>query len=299
MKRMILAMLAIVAMAACTSEMDTNAPTAARMPLTLGLDEIVTRSNTTEKTAFDVGDEIMVDVKEQSTVIAEFAKFKYNGTAFTSADDTIYIEKGKTYSVVAKYPYAANQAALDKLLDIADQSAGLAKDVLRSEIDDLTTSSTGNAKKLSFKHKFAKVSFTIKPGTGMTDDDLKGLTVKLTNTKLKTNSTGGTVSGDVTFYTAADGKSSAAMINPAYNYDKHKPASAFTFTTAASSSVGAKTFTMEVPPLLEKPTDLGQHCKYTVTLNRSSVTLTSSNITNWTDEGDKDLEAKKQKGDTD
>lgn len=293
MKRMILAMLAIVAMAACTSEMDTNAPTAARMPLTLGLDEIVTRSNTTEKTAFDVGDEIMVDVKEQSTVIAEFAKFKYNGTAFTSADDTIYIEKGKTYSVVAKYPYAANQAALDKLLDIADQSAGLAKDVLRSEIDDLTTSSTGNAKKLSFKHKFAKVSFTIKPGTGMTDDDLKGLTVKLTNTKLKTNSTGGTVSGDVTFYTAADGKSSAAMIYPVYNGDT----SAFTFTTAASSSVGAKTFTMAVPS--SRPTDLGQHYTYTVTLNRSSVTLTSSNITNWTDEGDKDLEAKKQKGDTD
>ena len=288
---MILATLAIVAMAACTSEMDTNAPTAARMPLTLGLDEIVTRSNTTEKTAFDVGDEIMVDVKEQSTVIAEFAKFKYNGTAFTSADDTIYIEKGKTYSVVAKYPYAANQAALDKLLDIADQSAGLAKDVLRSEIDDLTTSSTGNAKKLSFKHKFAKVSFTIKPGTGMTDDDLKGLTVKLTNTKLKTNPTGGTVSGDVTFYTAADGKSSAAMIYPAYNYDG---TSAFTFTTAASSSVGAKTFTMAVPS--KRPTDLGQHYTYTVTLKRTSVSLTSSNITDWTDatESKKDLDAEKQ-----
>ena len=293
MKRMILAMLAIVAMAACTSEMDTDAPTAARVPLTLGLDEIVTRSGEV-KEKFDVGDEIAVNVMDDKiTAIAEFAKFKYDGKVFTSADDTIYIEEGKAYFVVAGYPYVANQAASDKLEDIADQSAGLAKDLLSAKIYGLTTSSTGDAKKLSFEHMLAKVSFIINPGKGMTAADLAGLTVKLTNAMVRTNPSGGDIWGDVTFCTAADGKSSVAMIYPEYDCDKHKPASAFTFTTAASSSVGAKTFTMAMPT--PRPTN-GQHYTYTVTHNLSSVSLTSSNITDWKDatESKKDLDAEKQ-----
>lgn len=89
-----------------------------------------------------------------------------------SIDQTIYWQSTAPATVTAWYPHEAQTAK-----DITDQSKGY------KDIDFLKATAENkrfNEKvELSFIHQMAKVSYTLKKGDGITDEDLEGATVQI------------------------------------------------------------------------------------------------------------------------
>lgn len=207
--------------------------------------------------------------------------------AFLPADPqhTIYYPiDGRKVDFIAYYPHRplTNHTYL---LDVTDQSN-------QPAIDLMTATATGHSKAspavtFRFHHRLAKLEMTIIAGTSLTPAQLEGLEVKITNQR-----TAGTykpledafdipaVAGTaITLNTAADGTRAEAILLPD-NVDGNipLPGRRFVFTLKENG----RTFYWNIPD--DKSFDSGDKTLYDITINRTSLTVTSD-IEDWSNGG--------------
>lgn len=212
--------------------------------------------------------------------------FKADGT-------TIYYPMdGSAVGFYAYYPQGADAVKKDDTsgnyvyaLNVATQTNQEALDFMySSNVKDC--SKTNKAAGLSFYHQLCKVILTVKPGAGVSESDLTGLTVKvngqnttatfdLTAGKLETDDSN---SADITFYKQAEKYIYEAILLP--------------------STDASRTFEFDLnnnydPPFtwnMNKELAGGSKYTYTVKLNRSGVEVTGD-IQSWNEENGGEVDA--------
>ena len=218
----------VLSLAACNNEEITTTPDArVALQVTGG---IQTRAY---DATWEANDEIGIFGFTQEDAPAQaYSNVRYvttggNGT-FTPDGNTIYLPTDdSSLDFVAYYPHTASLTA-DGIyaVDVTDQSG-------QKDIDLMAASKqTGNridaTVAFNFVHKLSKVIFTFKPGDGMTDTELAGMTVQLTNQQTLatfdvTQPDGEVVVGTntpatLTLNTAADGSSSEGIVLPSSDF---------------------------------------------------------------------------------
>lgn len=203
--------------------------------------------------------------------------------AFTPDGNTIYLPTDdSSLDFVAYYPHAASLTA-DGIyaVDVTDQSG-------QKDIDLMAASKqTGNridaTVAFNFVHKLSKVIFTFKPGDGMTDTELAGMTVQLTNQQTLatfdvTQPDGEVVVGTntpatLTLNTAADGSSSEGIVLPSSDFSG--------MTLHLELSDGSSFFNWDLNNSIADKFEAGKKYVYDITVNRTGLGVTST-IEDWT-----------------
>lgn len=241
----------------------------------------VTRSETTWTREGSIG---IYMVKETSLDIAEQAanrNYYWVGSQRTfnpqSDDQTVYFPTdGSKCRFAAYYPH---QVLTDNVykVDLANQPSLNEQNAFELLWTGVTAASdkTQPAVELNFDHQYAKISLSVKKGTGITADDLNNIVVTMAEMYLTADFnvlTGAmTPTGDAVELTfnrwASDGSSQTAFVLP---------------TEASASRVmnftlGTDTFAWAIPA---KAFEAGKEYKYTVTVNRTPLGFTAS-ITDW------------------
>ena len=203
--------------------------------------------------------------------------------AFTPDGNTIYLPTDdSSLDFVAYYPHTASLTA-DGIyaVDVTDQSG-------QKDIDLMAASKqTGNridaTVAFNFVHKLSKVIFTFKPGDGMTDTELAGMTVQLTNQQTLatfdvTQPDGEVVVGTntpatLTLNTAADGSSSEGIVLPSSDFSG--------MTLHLELSDGSSFFNWDLNNSIADKFEAGKKYVYDITVNRTGLGVTST-IEDWT-----------------
>lgn len=212
--------------------------------------------------------------------------FKADGT-------TIYYPMdGSAVDFYAYYPQTADAVKKDDTsgnyvyaLNVATQTNQEALDFMySSNVKDC--SKTNKAAGLSFYHQLCKMVLTVKPGAGVSESDLAGLTVKvngqnttatfdLTAGKLETDASN---SADITFYKQAEKYIYEAILLPSTDASR-------TFEFDLNNSYNTP-FTWN----MNKELPGGSKYTYTVKLNRSGVEVTGD-IQPWNEENGGEVDA--------
>jgi endonuclease G len=105
--------------------------------------------------------------------------------AATGTEESIYYpENGSTVDFIAYYPYKQTLVNNTYSVDVNNQNNQAAIDLLYADNANGLSKTNANAN-LIFTHKLAKVEFTVKNGTGVSD--LNGLEVKIAGVKMTAN----------------------------------------------------------------------------------------------------------------
>lgn len=212
---------------------------------------------------------------------------------FTADGTTIYYPMdGSAVDFYAYYPQGTDAVKKDATsgnyvyaLNVATQTNQEALDFMYSS-NVKNCSKTNKAAGLSFYHQLCKVILTVKPGAGVSESDLAGLTVKVNgqNTTATFDLTAGKLetdaakSADITFYKQADKYIYEAILLP--------------------STDASRTFEFDLnnnydPPFtwnMNKELAGGSKYTYTVKLNRSGVEVTGD-IQPWNEENGGEVNA--------
>lgn len=235
-------------------------------------------------TSWDAGDAIGIFQLQGSNTLNTNSKYvSSTGTsAFSPATlgETIYfpIDASTSSDFIAYHPYKTGQTVFDYAVTVSDQSNQATIDLL---VADKVTGKDKNAPAVAFnfKHRLSKVSLTIAAGNGIAPSDLEGIVITITgqqtaatyNINTFTLTPSGAVQ-EITLKTAGDGLSSEAIILPA------------AATTGRQLIFTLKTlnepFIWDIPN--DKAFDSGVKYNYSITLNRTSIEVTST-ITDWID----------------
>lgn len=204
------------------------------------------------------------------------------GKAFAPSSEVIYFPtNGDKRDFIAYYPYSADKVANGVYaIDLTNQDPQrnidfmLAGKVTDKSRDDANVS-------FQFTHKLAKIIMDIQPGDGVTDDDLKNITVSLTGQP--TEGTFDVLNGQnvavtstdkkaVTLLADAGGTHAEGIVFPSENYD----GMSFTFTTQA---IGSYEWTLSSSEKAIK-FESGKKYLYTITIHRTFIDVTST-IKDW------------------
>lgn len=228
------------------------------------------------------GAQIGITMVETGTdIIAESADNKpytyTSGSSFsTSAANTIYYPvDGSKVDFLAYHPYNASVATLGMLtIDVSDQSNQNILDLLFAKTTGKDKSAPGV--NLGFTHCMSRITMAIAPGNGLTAADLQNLKVELRgmNTRAQFSTADGSLSNSntpavIAIKTAGDGTSSEGIILPAAGGTY-----SFVFTLDGTG----EPFIWNVPA--GKEFKAGEENKYTVTLTRTQINITSS-VSEW------------------
>lgn len=238
---------------------------------------------------WEAGDRIGIYAftKGTTTVADGYANIPYitqtRGADGTFAPDgtTIYLPtNGDARDIVAYYPY--KQLSGDEYeVDVTDQSSQ--KDIDLMAASTQTADRTDPTVEFSFVHKLSKVEITLKPGSGMTDDDLKGLTVALTGQQTagtfdvtqpasEVTVTTGTAT-PITLLTNAEGSFAEGIVLPSVDYS----GMSLEITLADGESV----FTWPLSNATESQKfEAGKKYLYTINVNKAEISVTAT-ITDW------------------
>ena len=200
---------------------------------------------------------------------------------FAPGGTTIYLPtNGDARDIVAYYPY--KQLSGDEYkVDVTDQSSQ--KDIDLMAASTQTADRTDPTVEFSFVHKLSKVEITLQPGSGMTDDDLKGLTVALTGQQtagtfdvtqpaLAVTVTTGTAT-PITLLTNAEGSFAEGIVLPSDDYN----GMSLKITLADGESV----FTWPLKNAKESSKfEAGKKYLYTINVNKAEISVTAT-ITDW------------------
>lgn len=174
--------LAVITLTGCSKD-EGNNPTDGRTALSVS-SGIQTR---VVGDTWEAGDAIGIYML--NGLVAEASNNKYttateskNGTFTSAGDQTIYFPvDGSTRDFIAYYPYITNLTGTTYNVNVATQSSQPAIDLMS------TAKVTGKSKNdpavaFVFEHKLVKLDITVKAdGVSLTDDDLIGTTVTITN----------------------------------------------------------------------------------------------------------------------
>ena len=183
---------------------------------------------------------------------------------------------------MAYYPYTATLTGNVYTVDVSDQTSQ--KDIDLMAAGTQTAYRTAPNVAFNFIHKLCKVEITLKPGSGMTEAELAGLTVELTGQQI-----GGTF--DVTWpasavsVTTGTAKPIALKTNAAGTFAEGivLPSDSYNGMSLEITLAGkAGVFTW----LLNEATfsnnfEAGKKYLYTITVNKMDISVTST-ITDWT-----------------
>lgn len=241
----------------------------------------ITRSAGTQWTAGDAigiymfdtgGTAVTAGAENRRYVVSNIAQ----GAFAPAVDATIYFPvDGSGVDLIAYYPQKALLANSYRV-SVGSQTDLPAIDLMRAAKVAQKSKNTPDVA-FNFAHRLFKLELTsIKAGIGV--DNLIGLTVQITGqytegaydvvSDLLTADT--STSTNITLNTAADGSSAEAILLPAAAMAGRQ----LVFT------VGGDSFLWDIPAT--QMFNAGEKCMYTITINRTEITVTSS-ITDWTD----------------
>lgn len=200
---------------------------------------------------------------------------------FAPVGTTIYLPtNGDTRNFVAYYPY--KQLTGDVYaVNVTDQISQ--KDIDLMAAGTQTADRTDPTVAFNFVHKLSKVEITLQPGSGMTDDDLKGLTVALTGQQTAgtfdvtqpasaVTVTTGTAT-PITLLTNSEGSFAEGIVLPSDDYT----GMSLEITLADGESV----FTWPLSSATESSKfEAGKKYSYTINVNKTEISVTAT-ITDW------------------
>ena len=227
------------------------------LTLTARVDGMNTRA--TGKDAWTEGDEIGVRIGSDGATGCY--QLKSDGS-MKNVITPVYWQNTASSTVTAWYPYEGK-----KSVDISDQSEGFA------EIDFLTATALKQSYKspvsLEFKHQMAKVSYTLQAGDGITEDDLKGVTVQIAGYTKASFSKGNVTGTD-------DG-----WITPASDNDVLLVPQNMTDRPFIKVSINGKDFTYTPSTEIAGTLKAGCHNTYTITVKRDEIVVEASQSVTW------------------
>ena len=256
-----------------------------------GISDMPSRVGGTNGTNWDIGDPVGIymigasGALTSSNVIEGAGNKKYTasggggGSFSPSTGNTIYYPATGDVKFVAYYPYNASVGNDFKVpVNVTVQNNQSAIDVLYAPAGTTYNKSSGTAQ-LPFSHKLVKLVFTINPGDGVTAASLNGLTLAIggQQTSGTLDLTDGTVassgmSGDITALSAANGRSSEAIVLP------RSTTSGVSFTFVASGV----TYEGSIPAGNTTWAG-GYRYSYIVTLQNNIASVISGTIEPWED----------------
>lgn len=277
------AALLALSLAACNNEEITTTPDSrVALQVTGGIQTRAFDDRWEENDEIDIFGFTQGDAPTQAYSNVRYVTKNGDG-AFTPDGNTIYLPTDdSSLDFVAYYPHTASLTA-DGIyaVDVTDQSG-------QKDIDLMAASKqTGNridaTVAFNFVHKLSKVIFTFKPGDGMTDTELAGMTVQLTNQQTLatfdvTQSDGEVVVGTntpatLTLNTAADGSSSEGIVLPSSDFSG--------MTLHLELSDGSSFFNWDLNNSIADKFEAGKKYVYDITVNRTGLGVTST-IEDWT-----------------
>ena len=122
---------------------------------------------------------------------------------------------------IAYYPYAGTLQEFKYPVDVKDQTCQAKIDLMTADRVS-TPAQNANPVALTFKHRLSKLELEIKPGTNLTDGDLKGLKVEITGQRVtgsfdittNTLTPTGAEGNSIVFKMAENGKSGEGIMLP-------------------------------------------------------------------------------------
>ena len=276
------AALLALSLAACNNEEITTTPDArVALQVTSG---IQTRAY---DATWEANDEIGIFGFTQEDAPAQaYSNVRYVTTggngAFTPDGTTIYLPTdGSSLDFVAYYPHTTDLENGIYTVDVEDQSDQSTIDLMAASMQ--TANRTKNTVTFNFVHKLSKVIFTFKPGDGMTDTELAGMTVQLTNQQTLatfdvTQPDGEVVVGTntpatLTLNTDADGSSSEGIVLPGSDFSG--------MTLHLELADGGSFFNWDLNNSIADKFEAGKKYVYDITVNRSRLDVTAI-IEDWT-----------------
>ena len=282
-----LVLLAALALTACGNEEEITQGTDGRVALQV-TSGILTRAYDNQ---WEAGDRIGIYAFETkgTTVYDGYANIPYitrtDGAKglFSPESIAIYLPTDDAkLDFVAYYPYTANLTGNVYTVDVSDQASQKAIDLMAAGTQ--TADRTAPNVTFSFTHKLCKVEVTLEPGSGMTEAELKGLTVELTGQQ-----TGGTfdvtqptsavsvttgTATPITLKTTDDGTFAEGIVLPSENYR------GMSFEITLSDGASVFTWPLSDATASEK-FEAGKKYLYTIRVNKTDISVTST-ITDWT-----------------
>ena len=277
------AMMTPVLFSSCSSDDEQNMEN--QQPVEL---QIVSAINTRAvNAAWTAGDKIGVFALKEGTqeyINKSYATKEGDGKFLPTAEDqTIMLPyDGKDFTIAAYYPYTASAASGTYSIDVSNQDD-------QEAIDLLVAAPVSGVNKLSpvasldFYHKLVKIALTMKPGDGITSDQLAYMTVTIsgqqtTGTCDIINNAAvvgtGAATSDITLLTSADGTSSEAIL---------LPATTTTGMILTFSVPGAGEYKWTVNSAAKSKSFVaGNKYKYDITINKTSL-IVNSRIEDWAD----------------
>lgn len=240
---------------------------------------------------WEVGDQIGIFMLNsgQNTVADGYGNVPYlvasagaGGKAFSPLSEVIYFPtNGDKRDFIAYYPYSADKVTEGVYnIDLTEQDPQ--KDIDFMLAGKVTDKSREDANvSFQFAHKLVKIVMDIKPGDGVTADDLKNISVSLTGQP--TEGTFDVLNGQNVTVTSTDKKAVTLLANvegthtegivfPSENYD----GMSFTFTTQA---IGSYEWTLSSSGNAIK-FESGKKYLYTITIHRTFIDVTAT-IKDW------------------
>ena len=277
------AMMTTALFSSCSSEDEQTSEN--QQPVEL---QIVSAINTrAANDAWDEGDKIGVFALKGTT--QDYSNMSYiteDGTGSflpTAEDQTIMLPyDGSNYTIAAYYPYSASASSGTYSIDVSSQSSQKAIDLLVAEpVSGINKMSPVAA--LEFSHKLVKIEITMKPGNGITAEQLAYMTVTISGQQttgtcniINNDAVVGTgdANNDITLQTTADGAKSEAILIPAASTDgmvlTFSIPNAGDYKWNVNSAAKSKSF------------GAGNKYKYDITINKTGLDVNAS-IEDWAD----------------
>lgn len=199
---------------------------------------------------------------------------------FTPTDEgAIYLPvDGTTRSFIAYYPWQASKPTSGVIYagNLTDQTNQEAIDLMVAAKVTGVDKNNPNAQ-FAFSHKLSKLNLSIAAGKGISEADLAGLTVKITNTQnalsynLLTDELTLGAQTSITLHTATDGLASEGIVCPNEGLDGME----LTFTLKSG-----ETFSWPLSNSKAHQFETGKKYLYKITVNRVGLEVTSK-ITDW------------------
>ncbi|MBR6884745.1 MAG: fimbrillin family protein [Prevotella sp.] len=206
-----------------------------------------------------------------------------SGSFLPSAEEqTIMLPyDGSNYTIAAYYPYTESLEDGSYAINVTSQRDQEAIDLLvAAPVSGVNKMSPVAA--LDFYHKLVKITITMKPGNGITADQLEGMTVTISGQQTEgtcdiINNGDVVASGptsDITLETSDDGTTSEAILLPATTTDgmvlTFSIPTAGVYTWAVNSAAKSQSF------------GAGNKYKYDITINKTGLDVNAS-IEDWAD----------------
>ena len=206
-----------------------------------------------------------------------------SGSFLPSAEEqTIMLPyDGSNYTIAAYYPYTESLEDGSYAINVSSQGDQEAIDLLvAAPVSGVNKMSPVAA--LDFYHKLVKITITMKPGNGITADQLSGMTVTISGQQTEgtcdiINNGDVVASGptsDITLETSTDGTTSEAILLPATTTDgmvlTFSIPTAGVYTWAVNSAAKSQSF------------GAGNKYKYDITINKTGLDVNAS-IEDWAD----------------